>query len=402
MASYSSFSPNTLFRRCVTGCGQEAPPCPSCASDEICSLVPPTCNECQKTVCVASSAAPSTISSSSSKSSSSGPDVGAIAGGVIGGVLAIAAVTYLVWRFCIKTKRQQYEQEDWTEDREESSPTEKEFTLRRDVRASTHTVASIASTVLTRASNIIQIAYIPGVTNRSAPSTAGLLVPPVPPIPIALSSASSTPRYEQEHFFMPGDLRDSTYSGISDRTSYARNSVASTIYGKNAIVSSVPAQTMIRGKAAVISVKSNGANTPGDLTPPVPSVDYGKYGVGEPPSPAFSVGSTFLNSASAATQMRSQVVNVASGTKNTSTASSLSEDSADPRRSLLPRDSNAITIINDTPALQQGFFRDPPPQSSGHSSLRAVIEEDTKETQGESEANKRSSTPFGDEHEVKN
>ena len=201
---------------------------------------------------------------------------------------------------------------------------------------------------------------------------------------------------------MPGDLRDSTYSGISDRTSYARNSVASTIYGKNAIVSPVPAQTVIRGKAAVISVKSNGANTPGDLTPPVPSVDYGKYGVGEPPSPAFSVGSTFLNSATAATQMRPQVVSVASGTKNTSTASTLSEDSADPHRSLLPRDSNAITIIDDTPAPQQGPFSDPPPQGSGYSSLAAVIEEDTKEMQGESEADKSSSTPFGDEHEVKN
>lgn len=272
--------------------------------------------------------------------------------------------------------------------------------MRRDARASTHTVASIASTVLTRASNIIQIAYIPGVTNRSAPSTPGLLVPPVPPIPIALSSAS-TPRYEQEHFFMPGDLRDSTYSGISDRTSYARTSVASTIYGKNAIVSPVPAQTVIRGKAAVVSVKSNGANTPGDLTPPVPSVDYSKYGAGGPPSPAFSVGSTFLNSASAATQVRPQVVRVASGPKKTSAASSVADGDANPHRSLLPRDSNAITIIDDTPALQQGPFSDPlPVHRESSSSLSAVIEEAAKRSQGGSEV-KNESTPFGDEHEMK-
>jgi hypothetical protein len=347
---------------------------------------------------VPSAAVPSTISSVS-KTTSSGPNVGAIAGGVIGGIVAIAAVTYLVWRRCIKPRRQQYESEDWTEERTESSlSAEKDFTMRRDARASTHTVASIASTVLTRASNIIQIAYIPGVTNRSAPSTPGLLVPPVPPIPIALSNAS-TPRYEQEHFFMPGDLRDSTYSGISDRTSYARTSVASTIYGKNAIVSPVPAQTVIRGKAAVVSVKSNGAST-GELTPPVPHVDYSKYGPGGPPSPAFSVGSTFLNNATSVTQMRPQVVRVVSGPKKASRSSSVSEDDNSSHRSFLPRDSNAITIIDDTPVVEQGPFSDPPRNGlhQSNSSLSAVIEEATKKALGEG---KKARTPFGDEHEVK-
>jgi hypothetical protein len=347
---------------------------------------------------VPSSAVPSTISSST-KATNSGPDVGAIAGGVIGGIVAIAVVTYLVWRFCIKTKRQQYESEDWTEDPTESAlSVEKDFAMRRDARASTHTVASIASTVLTRASNIIQIAYIPGVTNRSAPSTPGLLVPPVPPIPIALSNAS-TPRYEQEHFFMPGDLRDSTYSGISDRTSYARTSVASTTYGKNAIVSPIPAQTVIRGKAAVVSVKSNGAST-GELTPPVPNVDYSKYGPGGPPSPAFSVGSTFLNNATSVTQMKPQVVRVVSGPKKASRSSSVSEDDNSPHRSLLPRDSNAITIIDDTPVVEQGPFSDPRRNGrhQSNSSLSAVIEEATKRALGEG---KKDSTPFGDEHEVK-
>lgn len=328
--------------------------------------------------------------------------MGGIAGGVIGGVLAIATVTYLVWRFCIKTKRQQYEQEDWAEEQQEETAAEKDFTMRRDARASTHTVASLASTVLTRASNIIQIAYIPGVTNRSAPSTPGLLVPPVPPIPIALSSAS-TPRYEQEHFFMPGDLRDSTYSGVSDRTSYAtRNSVASTIYGKNAIVSPVPAQTVIRGKAAVVSVKSNGVGTPGELTPPVPNVDYDKYGIRGPPSPAFSVGSTFLNSASAATQMRPNVVRVESGPKKTPTQNPINEDDATVHHSLLPRDSNAITIIDDTPTMEQGPFRDPPvSRQKSNGSLSAVIEEATKRSQGSAKSGREGTSPFLDEHEMR-
>jgi hypothetical protein len=388
-----------LGRRCVVDC-DGTPSCPNCTNGDICALVPQTCDACPQTICTSSSAAPSTISTAT-KSVGSGPNVGAIAGGVIGGVVAIAIVTYLVWRLCIKTRRQQYEQDNWAEDPEESLPTEKDFTMRRDARASTHTVGSIASTVLTRASNIIQIAYIPGVTNRSAPSTPGLLVPPVPPIPIALSNSNaSTPRYEQEHFFMPGDLRDSTYSGISDRTSYARTSVASTIYGKNAIVSPVPAQTVIRGKAAVVSVKSNGASS-GDLTPPVPSVDYSKYGPGGPPSPAFSVGSTFLNNANTATQVKPQVIRVVSNQKKLSPSVSMSEDELSPRRSLLARDSNAITIIDDTPILEQGPFGDPLDRHKSNNSLSAVIEEaEAKKANGEGNR-KKNGTPFGDEHEVK-
>ncbi|KAL2075990.1 hypothetical protein VTL71DRAFT_933 [Oculimacula yallundae] len=400
MDNYGSIPFASLFRRCVA-CGDATPACPdSCPSGQICSLVPPTCNECQKTVCVASSTSPTTIAAPP-KSSGSGPNVGAIAGGIIGGVAVIAVVTYLVWRFCIKTKRQQYEQENWAEYPDEETEAEKNFTMRRDARASTHTVASLASTVLTRASNIIQIAYIPGVTNRSAPSTPGLLVPPVPPIPIALSDAGS-PRYEQEHFFMPGDLRDSTYSGMSDRTSYARNSVASTIYGKNAVVSPVPAQTMIRGKAAVVSVKSNGHSS-GEMTPPVPSVDYSRYGPGGPPSPAFSVGSTFLNSANTATatQIRPQVVRVVSAQKKATSPPSVvvTDGETTPRASALNRDSNAITIIDDTPTIDQGPFSDPPnSRQSNNSNLSAVVEEaSTKKVR----LPKNDSGLFGDHNELK-
>lgn len=391
MAYYGAMSFESLFKRCVTGC-VGTPSCPTCPSGQICSLVPLTCDACQHTVCVEASAAPSTISSFTAKSA--GPNVGAIVGGVVGGLLVIAAVTYCVWRICIKPRRQQYEQEDWIEEPEETTPAEKDFTMRRDARASTHTVGSIASTVLTRASNIIQIAYIPGVTNRSAPSTPGLLVPPVPPIPIALSGAS-TPRYEQEHFFMPGDLRDSTYSGISDRTSYARTSVASTIYGKNAIVSPVPAQTVIRGKPALVSVKSNGNSSGGELTPPVPSVDYSRYAPQAPPSPAFSVGSTFLNSANTATTIRPQVVRVVSTPKRATPEGSIAEE-----RSLLVRDSNAITIIDDTPAIEQGPFSDDFARPNSNSTLSAVIEEAQAKKVKTANSSPKKSTPFGDENEV--
>ncbi|CAG8949906.1 hypothetical protein HYFRA_00004235 [Hymenoscyphus fraxineus] len=390
----------SLFRRCVSCDENAVVSCPeSCDKGLVCGQIPLTCDVCQHTACVEDpNASTSTLPSSPRRS----PNGGAIAGGVIGGLAVIAIATYLVWRFCIKTKRQQYEQDNWVDEQDEQTQAEKDFTMRRDARASTHTVGSIASTVLTRASNIIQIAYIPGVTNRSNPSTPGLLVPPVPPIPIALSAASSP--YEQEHFFMPGDLtRDSTYSGVSDaRTSYARNSVASTIYGKNAVVSPVPAQTVIRGKAAVVSVKSNGAA--GETTPPVPSVDFNKYGP-VPPSPAFSVGSTFLNSANTATQVKPLVVRVPNKkqSQNTLTAYTTSEYSAGrpQEESLLDRESQAITIIDDTPTmyntpnLQGGPFRDPiVPRVASTSSLSAMTTR-SKESRAEK------STPFGDEHKIK-
>lgn len=85
-----------------------------------------------------------------------------------------------------------------------------------------------------------------------------------------------------QHFFVP-DFRDSMASDStggrqSIAPSLARNSVASTMYRQNAIVSPLPAQTIVRGKAAVVSVKSTGSNTPEDAlsmmsTPPVPQID---------------------------------------------------------------------------------------------------------------------------------
>lgn len=349
--------------------------------------------------------------------------------------MAIAIATYLVWRYCIKAKRQQYQQGEWTEHGNESRESEKEdFTMRRDARASTHTVGSIASTVLTRASNIIQIAYIPGVTNRSGPSTPGVLVPPVPPIPIALSSTSTSPGHENEHFFMPGALRDSTYSGVSDRTSYARNSVASTIYGKNAVVSPVPAQTVIRGKAAMVSVRQNGGRS-GEATPPVPSVDYDRFGNNSnipPPSPAFSVGSTFLNSATTAMPVKAlTAVSIKTVSSSSTLKAKARQQAQEQAKKDAPqvvvtnednvtveptnRDSGAVTIIDDTPSLEQGPFSDPPIASPSTVSLGAVMEEQEEKEKKEKtkvEAEPKSKvetkqeaktegTPFGDENALK-
>lgn len=280
-----------LFRRCVQ-CELDNPACPICDSDETCSLIGASCEECAKTECTKIGGS-SSFSSPNSSKKGGGHVTAAIGGGVVGGVVVIIIITWLVWRFCIKKRRENFEPSEWRDS--EVIKEKDEFTLRRDARASTHTVGSIASTVLTRASNIIQIAYIPGVTNRSIESSPDLLVPPVPPIPAAASltnSSSSTPQPGQEqHFFMPSDLRDSRYSGYTDdnRSSYARSSMNPTArssvavtFRNNTLVNPLPAQVVARGKANAVSVKSSGKNspidTPGTMTPPMPPIDFERHG----------------------------------------------------------------------------------------------------------------------------
>ena len=276
----------TIFRRCVQ-CPDTTPSCPVCAADEQCSVSTQSCTSCASSACLKTGA----INPPNPAPVHKAPTAGAIAGGVIGGIAVIILITWLVWRYCIKKRREEFDETPWPEESFNPEKGGDQFTMRRDARASTHTVGSVASTVLTRASNIIQIAYIPGVTNRSVESSPDLLVPPVPPIPAASnpSSNASTSHFGQDqHFFMPGDLRDSTYSGYTDdgRSSFARSSmaasiarssVATTIYRNNAVINPVPAQTVTRAKAVAVSVNPSGKNSPTETprsgTPPVPPID---------------------------------------------------------------------------------------------------------------------------------
>lgn len=271
------FNAPHLFRRCAN-CPSEPPPCPACASGEVCSLIAGGCNSCAVTMCTKMVAQPTAVPTS-------GPAAGPIAGGVIGGVAVVCLMTFLVWRFCIKNRRERFEETDWQE--EESTEKDRdEFGMQRDARAS---VRSIASTVLTRASNVIQIAYIPGVTNRSVDSTPDL-IPPVPPIPAFSPAGTPQPHQQDQHFFMPSDLRDSTCSDYTvDRTSYARSSIApsmprgsfqSTAYRGSTVLNALPAQTAIRGKANPVAVRSNGKNSPVEsrsATPPLPIMDRKRH-----------------------------------------------------------------------------------------------------------------------------
>ena len=298
---------------------------------------------------------------------------------------------------------------------------ERDFQARRDQRSSMHTIHSIASTVLTRASNIIQIAYIPGVTNRATPTSPNVLVPPVPPIPVSLADSSSRTNYEDQHFFMPGDLRDSTYSGYTDRTSYARtsyaprSSVASTIYGKNVVVSTP--QTGMRAKPTMISMRSAAGGSSGSSTPPVPAVDYEKYN-GRPKTPdsTFSIGSAFMKNAnaSAAAPAKAQLVRVASGRKVNIKGKQDDAAATNPtptpatRSPLAQAGGSSPTIVEDTQS-EQGPFLDPPEHlgdRTSHSSspsLSAVIEEATRRAAHVDRPNSvaRETSPFGDEHATK-
>ncbi|CAM1500736.1 Fc.00g098980.m01.CDS01 [Cosmosporella sp. VM-42] len=404
--------------------------CPKCSDGESCQFtVPLDCTQCAKSICMADD------TTTTEKKGKDGPSIGGIVGGVVGGIIAIAILTYLVWRYCIKPKRSQDPQSIYEPDADPVQGSEKDTASRRTRPSSTHTVHSIASTVLTRASNIIQIAYIPGVTNRATPTSPTVLVPPVPPIPMQHAEGKRGSGYEEPHFFVPGDLRDSTYSGLSgysDRTSYARtsyaprSSIASTIYGKQAQV--LPAaQTGMRAKPTVVSVKSVGNGSSDGNTPPVPSINFEKFGGpgGRPKSgaSAFSVGSTFLNSANTATQARAQVVKVGGGLKkieinstksdagsSTSSTPSLAPVSPATSNGKVARDSNAITIIEDSPSVDQGPFSDPPERSSPQKStnppsLGAVIEDQAGEGDRSSERvsspQRRDSSPFGDQHATK-
>lgn len=274
----------SIFKRCVE-CGPVTPTCPACPSGDICSLVPQTCDECAHMVCIANpSPAPPAAKT----------NVGAIAGGVVGGVAFMAFLLFLFWRYWAKKRRAQ--QDQWEIEDEDDLATQKgqsQFNAMKSDAASTKTSRSVAASFLSRASNIIHIAYIPGVTNRFG-SGHNSMTAPVPPIPAAYANRTpqtTTPRSPLSHegdalFFRPSDLRDSTWSdGSSLRSgkrdtqytthsitpSLARSSLMSDIYRDDATTEPMPATQVFRALPRMVSVKSFSASatsTPSMETPP--------------------------------------------------------------------------------------------------------------------------------------
>lgn len=118
---------------------------------------------------------------------------------------------------------------------------------------------------MTRASNVIQIAYIPGVTVRSPPDSPGLNAPPVPSLPRGAPGTDGPIVGPEQHFFMPSDLRASTWSdasSVNNRISLSPSLARTTYYGGEAEeIPPVPAQQAFRAQANMVSVKSV-PNTP--------------------------------------------------------------------------------------------------------------------------------------------
>ena len=212
---------------------------------------------------------------------SSGPNVGAIAGGVVGGIAFVTIVVFLLWRFYIKKKRaqQELEAEEWEGDDIAQQKATQSFQPMHQDAASTRTRGSLSNSIISRMSNVIHIAYIPGVTNRNGNGSSHNSI--VPPIPAARRNMPNSPLANDDGalFFRPGDLRDSTYSGTSDFTdrrdtqytrasitpSLARSSVHSGIYTNN--VEPMPAQQVVRAAPRMVSVKSASTHSPSSETP---------------------------------------------------------------------------------------------------------------------------------------
>ena len=165
-----------------------------------------------------------------------------------------------------------------------------QFNAMKSDAASTKTSRSVAASFLSRASNIIHIAYIPGVTNRFGSGHSSMQAP-VPPIPAAYRQATttSTPKSPLSNegdalFFRPSDLRDSTWSdGCSLRSgkrdtqytthsitpSLARSSMMSDVYRDDATTEPMPATQVFRALPRMVSVKSSSAtSTPSMESPP--------------------------------------------------------------------------------------------------------------------------------------
>ena len=263
-----------LFRRCVQ-CPNVVPQCPECPPGESCSLNAESCDQCASASCMKVASQDDPQDDGDGNGGSTTP---AIAGGVAGGVLFIIVVTFLVWWFCIRNRRREWDDQAWSEGESVHAIEKRDQAgLNREARESTRSMGSIASTVRTRASNVIQIAYIPGVTNRSSSHSPGLAHSPVPPVPIpsvsgpddASPSSAHDRRSPASKAFRDSALSDSDVRQ-SLSPSLARSSAA-TFYPNHAELSARPAQQALRGRAAVVTVNKSGNNTPPDAGSPADS-----------------------------------------------------------------------------------------------------------------------------------
>ncbi len=189
-----------LFKRCVT-CNDTDLSCPTCSAGQSCVMISQTCDSCAKVYCQADSAVTSTntsvVTSTASEGYNKSTNIGAIIGGVIGGVAVITLIIcFFIWRHY--RLRKKIEKGEVTIDVQDTNINGNSNTIGNlgklergelvQIRAShgmgqkneivnkRNTEEEIdegdisrdttTSTILSHASNILPIAYIPGVTIR--------------------------------------------------------------------------------------------------------------------------------------------------------------------------------------------------------------------------------------------
>lgn len=132
------------------------PACPSCASNEQCAITTQTCHECPETYCAR-------IESTSNGLSSA--QVGGIAGGLSGFFFILIVIGgYFLYR---KYKHLFALDYDATLGEEMKGLADNEYDEEiGKKRMSQATFSTMTNSVFTKASNVINIAYIPGVTSR--------------------------------------------------------------------------------------------------------------------------------------------------------------------------------------------------------------------------------------------
>ncbi|SCU90030.1 LAME_0E06722g1_1 [Lachancea meyersii CBS 8951] len=186
-SSSASSSENSSASATATSSGSgcvtcpSTPACPVCPDDEQCALSIQQCDQCPQTYCAkkngslgsvsSSSAAANATTTSVSGSKSNSARIGGIVGGVIGGVglVVILLLLYLYAKYWRKNRTRNKDvlvaREEYAGDFDESAGGH-QSDLQTQGRGSLYIPRnrSSAATQITKASNILPIAYIPGVT----------------------------------------------------------------------------------------------------------------------------------------------------------------------------------------------------------------------------------------------
>lgn len=149
------------------------PPCPSCGVNEQCSMSTQTCNKCPTTFCE------TIVDEIPSKNALSSAQVGGIAGG-ISGLFFIVVVAGLFFLFKRYKKRMDVDYElgigeemkglgQFGTNFDDNDPKQSRGYNSRNgqsKRLSQSSLSTMTNSVLTKASNVLNIAYVPGVTSR--------------------------------------------------------------------------------------------------------------------------------------------------------------------------------------------------------------------------------------------